>query len=74
MFAGIVVFSILGFKATMVYEKCLAARNETIQRLAASGKHLISGDLALNNSTKEISLPVCDLEKELDNVCILISR
>ncbi|KAK6632553.1 hypothetical protein RUM43_013321 [Polyplax serrata] len=67
MFAGIVVFSILGFKATMVYEKCLAARNETIQRLAASGKHLISGDLALNNSTKEISLPVCDLEKELDN-------
>ncbi|KOC64513.1 Sodium-dependent neutral amino acid transporter B(0)AT2 [Habropoda laboriosa] len=30
MFAGIVVFSIIGFKATMVYERCLSERNSTL--------------------------------------------
>lgn len=51
MFAGIVVFSIIGFKATSTYEKCLADRNASI---------------AANITT---NLPVCDLQRELDNVC-----
>ncbi|XP_017779770.1 PREDICTED: sodium-dependent neutral amino acid transporter B(0)AT3 isoform X2 [Nicrophorus vespilloides] len=52
MFAGIVVFSIIGFKATMTYEKCLEDRNATAFALGIF-------DLA--------KLPVCDLQKELDN-------
>lgn len=52
MFAGIVVFSVIGFKATSTYEKCLADRNA----------------LVLANITT--NLPVCDLQRELDNVCI----
>lgn len=50
MFAGIVVFSIIGFKATSTYEKCLADRNASI----------------MANITT--NLPVCDLQRELDNV------
>lgn len=50
MFAGIVVFSIIGFKATSTYEKCLSDRNASI----------------MANITT--NLPVCDLERELDNV------
>lgn len=49
MFAGVVVFSVIGFKATSTYEKCLVDRSA----------------LALINST---NLPVCDLQRELDNV------
>lgn len=62
MFAGIVVFSILGFKATMTYEKCLADRNQTLQKLLTSEK------LLTVNESDQVVLPVCDLEKELDNV------
>lgn len=50
MFAGIVVFSIIGFKATSTYEKCLAERNAS----------MLAGITT--------NLPVCDLQKELDNV------
>lgn len=49
MFAGVVVFAVIGFKATSTYEKCLSDRSA----------------LALINST---NLPVCDLQRELDNV------
>lgn len=49
MFAGVVVFSVIGFKATSTYEKCLSDRNVSI----------------LANAT---NLPVCDLQRELDNV------
>lgn len=65
MFAGIVVFSIIGFKATMTYENCLAERNETLKKLVNN----VSMSSTLENTTRTIiSLPVCDLEKELDNV------
>lgn len=50
MFAGIVVFSIIGFKATSTYEKCLAERS------------------ALTSANITTNLPVCDIQKELDNV------
>lgn len=49
MFAGVVVFAVIGFKATSTYENCLVERNA----------------LSLINST---NLPVCDLQRELDNV------
>ena len=79
MFAGIVVFSIIGFKATMVYEKCLSSRNSTIAGLFGGG--LDEGQLPPEGTVFNVtnadgvvssvvmpSLPVCDLEKELDNV------
>lgn len=78
MFAGIVVFSIIGFKATMVYEKCLENRNFTLTQLF--GANFSSQNLPeegsvvnltdLNKTVKSFIMPkleVCDLEKELDN-------
>lgn len=80
MFAGIVVFSIIGFKATMVYEKCLSTRNATLTDLlgtSAYDESLLPAAGSLYNFTgsdgemKSVMIPVlpeCDLEKELDNV------
>lgn len=50
MFAGVVVFSVIGFKATATFDGCVAER----------------ASLMLRNVTE--NLPVCDLQKELDNV------
>lgn len=52
MFAGVVVFAVIGFKATATFDSCVLQRDALI----------------LANSTKV--LPVCDLQKELDNVSI----
>lgn len=80
MFAGIVVFSIIGFKATMVYDKCLSDRNAIITELLGSSNYdekLLPPQGTLYNFTatdgteKSVmmpQLPVCDLERELDNV------
>ncbi|PBC31586.1 Sodium-dependent neutral amino acid transporter B(0)AT3 [Apis cerana cerana] len=79
MFAGIVVFSIIGFKATMVYEHCLTERNATLfnifgqldkipDEIPAAGTLL---NVTTGNGTLDSlimpELPECDLEKELDN-------
>lgn len=77
MFAGIVVFSIIGFKATMVHEKCLKDRNATLTQLF--GANYSSTSLPAegsflnftfpNGTFKQFLMPPkCDLEKELDNV------
>lgn len=79
MFAGIVVFSIIGFKATMVYEKCLDSRNTTLLELLGANYSAIDLPAAGavfnvplgNGSMRSVimpELPICDLEKELDNV------
>lgn len=78
MFAGIVVFSIIGFKATMIYDKCLDLRNTTLTDLFGPGYDVSNlppaGTLinvTIRNITKSLEMPtleVCDLEKELDNV------
>lgn len=82
MFAGIVVFSVIGFKATMTYEKCLASRNATLSDLF-EGNYNASISLPPVGSLYNMILqggavrsfiipdiPVCDLEKELDNVSV----
>lgn len=78
MFAGIVVFSVIGFKATMTFEKCLETRGSMITELMGYGYNStnIPQDSTVVTSTpgSEIvnkilsDLPVCDLQKELDNV------
>lgn len=80
MFAGIVVFSIIGFKATMVYEKCLSTRNATLTDLLGTSNYVESalpdaGSLynftGSDGEMKSVIMPIlpeCDLEKELDNV------
>ncbi|KAL3285257.1 hypothetical protein HHI36_019367 [Cryptolaemus montrouzieri] len=78
MFAGIVVFSIIGFKATMIYDRCLEMRNETLTSLLGPGyddRNLPEEgtifNITLENSTvRSLVMPKleeCDLEKELDN-------
>ncbi|KXJ73558.1 hypothetical protein RP20_CCG015603 [Aedes albopictus] len=49
MFAGVVVFSVIGFKATSIFDSCVAERD------------------ALVAANKTMDLPVCDLQKELEN-------
>lgn len=78
MFAGIVVFSVIGFKATMTYEKCLEVRNATLVEVLGVGydESSVPVEGSFINITTEHgiitrlmpALPVCDLEKELDNV------
>nr|CAH7755518.1 unnamed protein product [Callosobruchus chinensis] len=77
MFAGIVVFSIIGFKATMTFEKCLEDRNATLFDLFGADyeqKTLPKEGSVLNITTAQgivtrimPKLPECDLQKELDN-------
>ncbi|KPI97171.1 Sodium-dependent neutral amino acid transporter B(0)AT2 [Papilio xuthus] len=77
MFAGIVVFSIIGFKATMVYEKCLSLRNETLlETFGSSYQSMVFPEegqpvtIGMNGNLTTIMmphLPECDLQKELDN-------
>ncbi|XP_034937519.1 sodium-dependent neutral amino acid transporter B(0)AT3 isoform X2 [Chelonus insularis] len=74
MFAGIVVFSVIGFKATMVYEKCLAERNMTLINYFGSAKEIpydfLPGAPLHSMNKSDIIMPdliECDLEKELDN-------
>lgn len=83
MFAGIVVFSIIGFKATMIYEKCLEIRNETLlEMFGSSYKSMVfpeAGESVTIDKNGTITnllmplLPVCDLQKELDNVSTIYS-
>lgn len=79
MFAGIVVFSIIGFKATMVYDRCMSARNATLKELlgAEYEKFKLPSAGSLFNFTSENgtlrslivpNMTVCDLQKELDDV------
>ncbi|XP_025602543.2 sodium-dependent neutral amino acid transporter B(0)AT3 [Athalia rosae] len=78
MFAGIVVFSIIGFKATMIYEKCLVERNATL--VSIFGHQVDVDNVPLPGASINVpgangsldsmimpELPICDLEKELDN-------
>lgn len=83
MFAGIVVFSVIGFKATLTYEKCLDMRNATLVEILGTEydeAHLPPEGSFINITTSHgmitrlmPSLPVCDLEKELGNVSFKIS-
>lgn len=53
MFAGVVVFSVIGFKATATYDRCTLERERLLLLWA-------------NQSVDD--LPQCDLERELENV------
>ncbi|KAL1129026.1 hypothetical protein AAG570_013558 [Ranatra chinensis] len=66
MFAGIVVFSVIGFKATLNYEKCLEERNATHFAYYA-GTEWENGFTSTSPAIPIPELPECDLEKELDN-------
>lgn len=52
MFAGVVVFSVIGFKATATFDRCT------------------EGKLAMIAMNQTDNLPICDLQKELDNVIL----
>ncbi|KAJ8877946.1 hypothetical protein PR048_022409 [Dryococelus australis] len=78
MFAGIVVFSVIGFKATMIYDRCLLERNATLMSIFGSsveptplppeGSTVVMQ--SANGSTETVimpAIPECDLQKELDN-------
>lgn len=82
MFAGIVVFSVIGFKATMTYEKCLDDRNRTLTDLlgyydptvALPENGTVFNFTDAGGTFRSVIVPalqVCDLEKELGNVSVL---
>ncbi|KAF5304442.1 hypothetical protein FQR65_LT07972 [Abscondita terminalis] len=77
MFAGIVVFSVIGFKATMVHQKCLKDRNNTFSEIFGAQYSIATlppeGTLynfTVDGEARSVLVPPypeCDLEKELDN-------
>ncbi|CAG9865492.1 unnamed protein product [Phyllotreta striolata] len=76
MFAGIVVFSVIGFKATMAFERCLELRNHTLREffggafngtILPEAKTIVNFSLGGELVRKMMpELPVCDLQQELD--------
>nr|XP_045582928.1 sodium-dependent neutral amino acid transporter B(0)AT3-like [Procambarus clarkii] len=62
MLAGVVVFAILGFKAHETHDRCLAETASTVEllRMEAPG-----GDVSDLLAKRNISLPVCDIQQEL---------
>lgn len=73
-----IYISYIGFKATMIYERCLEERNLTLASLGLSSLELTSlppeGTIIYmgNNETQVMpTIPECDLQKELDNVSTL---
>ncbi|GAB6032495.1 hypothetical protein CHUAL_011391 [Chamberlinius hualienensis] len=67
IFAAIVVFSVLGFKAHSVYEQCLKDNNETMNYFFnLTGTNDVTMFNASINSTFHSHLKVCDLQKELE--------
>lgn len=57
VFAGTVVFSVIGFKATATHEKCLETRNA-----------LLNGPMNIS-----ITIPECNLQDELRNVSFVLN-
>lgn len=74
MFAAVVIFSVIGFKARMTYEHCLETQNQTLGRLFDTtiiGANELASD-TVGADGRQLSLvlqemPVCDLQQELDN-------
>ena len=69
------VFSNVGFKATMIYERCLEERNATLAALSINPLDVTTlppegSIITIGNNETHIMpvLPECDLQKELDNV------
>jgi solute carrier family 6 amino acid/orphan transporter-like 15/16/17/18/20 len=81
MFAGIVIFSIMGFKANQVHKKCLVDRNITLTTVFGADyltsdalpdniKSLLEtekGNAVYTDGISNITFPNCNLEEELDN-------
>ncbi|PFX32331.1 Sodium-dependent neutral amino acid transporter B(0)AT3 [Stylophora pistillata] len=61
LFAGIVVFSILGFRATYMMENCEANNAKLLESFNATHQLNTTG-LSSSNITSGIVLPKCDLE------------
>ncbi|XP_015789036.1 sodium-dependent neutral amino acid transporter B(0)AT2 isoform X2 [Tetranychus urticae] len=65
MFAGIVVFSILGFKAHEINHRCIENRTAFIESNDLKGYPMYDGIVYIN-STTTIKLDKCDIQDELD--------
>ncbi|XP_045194550.2 sodium-dependent neutral amino acid transporter B(0)AT3-like [Mercenaria mercenaria] len=80
VFAGVVVFSILGFKATQSYNSCMTKRNYEIERLFNTTDIIVPTTGAVTNFTlydnmtdvwynvvgEMPELPACDLKQEIE--------
>ncbi|XP_042866307.1 sodium-dependent neutral amino acid transporter B(0)AT3-like [Penaeus japonicus] len=66
LLAGVVVFSILGFKAHETHDRCMAERNATtLALLTEAGDAAERLDLSELLRRRNITLPVCDIQEEL---------
>ena len=68
MFAGIVIFSIMGFKANVVYKECLVKQNDTLMGEFGTADVIVPENGLILWEGVNVSVPYCSLEKELDNV------
>ncbi|XP_069181360.1 sodium-dependent neutral amino acid transporter B(0)AT3 isoform X2 [Procambarus clarkii] len=73
IFAAIVVFSVLGFKAHVTFEHCIEERNSILMELfnTTDIDHIAAGEMITVNGTRVEGpmpeLPKCDLQETLKN-------
>ncbi|XP_076672201.1 sodium-dependent neutral amino acid transporter B(0)AT2 isoform X3 [Andrena cerasifolii] len=73
VYASVVIFAILGFKATTKVDKCLASNKDLLLEVGLIQHENISMDEyknvvnSLNETAYNITLETCSLSKELDN-------
>ncbi|XP_071529935.1 sodium-dependent neutral amino acid transporter B(0)AT3-like isoform X2 [Panulirus ornatus] len=72
IFAAIVVFSVLGFKANITFDECMAKRSAILLQLnnATDADSIAPVDMLINHVDRELSiqdLPRCDLQETLKN-------
>ncbi|KAK7084601.1 hypothetical protein SK128_021037, partial [Halocaridina rubra] len=65
LLAAVVVFSILGFKAHETHDRCLIERNATAAAILEEESGATWDDLQNILGKKNITLPVCDIQEEL---------
>ncbi|KAK3876072.1 hypothetical protein Pcinc_019084 [Petrolisthes cinctipes] len=66
IFAAVVVFSVLGFKADMQYKECVEQRNQLLMDAFNTTEVAPTTMVPLEDGT-EMAIPVCDLQETLRN-------
>ncbi|XP_074602678.1 sodium- and chloride-dependent transporter XTRP3 [Brevipalpus obovatus] len=66
MFAAVVIFAVLGFKAHQTHKHCLENRTQFIENIASENYSFINESFILIDSVSLVEVKKCDLNEELD--------